>query len=75
MPSNLEDVVLLDVGSGPYLALTAAVVGLARRDLHDPRYRDEARAFLRGEPFDGDPVGIEVDLVADVLGTTRSFEF
>lgn len=63
-----------EIGSGPHLALAVAVVGLARRDLRDPRYSDEARAFLRVEPFEGAKVGIEADLVAECLGTNRSFE-
>jgi hypothetical protein len=63
-----------ELGSGPHLVLAVAVVRLARRDLDDPRFSDEARAFLRVEPFDGRPVGFEADLVAELLGTTRRLE-
>lgn len=62
-----------DYGSGPYLALVAALVGLAVRDLADPNHSEEARAFLKGEPFRGYPVEIDVDLFASVLGYEGSF--
>lgn len=62
-----------DYGSGPHLALIAALVSLAVRDLADPNYSEEARAFLKGEPFAGHPVEIDVDLFADVLGYEGSF--
>lgn len=35
--------------SGPYLLLMAEAVRLARTDLDDPEYSDEARAFLKGD--------------------------
>ena len=60
-------------GSGPHLALTGAVVKLARRDLEDPEHFEEASAFLRGLPYDGSPVGIEVDLFAELLGYGGNF--
>lgn len=63
-----------DYGSGPYLALAGAVVGLAVRDLDDPNRSEEARAFLRGEPVDGSPVGFDVDLFAECIGYGGRFE-
>lgn len=53
-----------DYGSGPYLALMARAVGLARRDLVDPSLSAEARAFLEG------PL---VDLFAECIGFKGSF--
>ena len=63
-----------DYGSGPHLALMGAAVRLARRDLEDPDHSEEAKAFLRGEPSDGSPVGVEVDLFAECLGYGGSFD-
>lgn len=54
-----------DYGSGPYLALMAAAVGLARRDRHDPLYSAECSAFLRSDL---------VALFADCIGFEGSFE-
>lgn len=62
-----------DYGSGPHLALVAALVSLAVRDLADPNHSEEARAFLKGEPFAGSPVEIDVDLFADLLGYEGKF--
>lgn len=62
-----------EYGSGPHFALIAAVVGLAVRDLADPNHSEEARAFLLGQPFEGFPVEIDVDLFADLLGYEGSF--
>ena len=38
-----------DYGSGPYLALMAQAVRLARLDLANPVYSADARAFLRSD--------------------------
>lgn len=57
-----------DYGSGPHLLLIGAVVGLAVRDLDDPRRSDEARAFLHGQPYRGRPVGIDLEQFADCIG-------
>jgi hypothetical protein len=38
-----------DYGSGPYLALMASAVRLARRDLRDEELAPSARAFLDGD--------------------------
>lgn len=38
-----------DYGSGPYLALMAQAVRLARLDMANPVYSVEARAFLRSD--------------------------
>lgn len=38
-----------DYDSGPYLALMAAAVRLARLDLADPLYSEECRSFLTGD--------------------------
>lgn len=54
-----------DYGSGPHLAVMAAAVGLARKDLSNSLYSDEARAFLRS------PL---VDLFAECIGYGGSFE-
>lgn len=59
--------------SGPHLALCAAMVSLALRDLSDPVHSEGARAFLMGEPYEGRPVEIDVDLFADVIGYEGSF--
>lgn len=60
--------------SGPHLLLAAAVVKLAVRDLSDSRFSEEARAFLRGQPFDGRAVEIDPDLIAEILGYGGSWE-
>lgn len=39
----------LDSDSGPYLLLTAAAIRLARSDLDDPVYSEDATSFLEGE--------------------------
>ena len=57
-----------DYGSGPYLVLIGAAIRLARRDLGDLNHSEEAKAFLTGQPYDGRPVGVEVDLFAECLG-------
>lgn len=49
-----------DHGSGPHLALVAAMVELARRDLSDPLYSASARWFLQYSDL--------VDLFADCVG-------
>jgi hypothetical protein len=46
------------------MALMAAAVGLARRDLSDPLYSAEARSFLEGDL---------VALFAECLGFEGSF--
>lgn len=38
-----------DYDSGPYLALMAAAVKLARLDLADPLYSEECMSFLTGD--------------------------
>ena len=38
-----------DYGSGPYLALMASAVRLARSDMENPVYSVEARAWLRSD--------------------------
>ena len=53
-----------DYGSGNYLLLMGAAVELARRDLSDPLYSADARAFLEG------PL---VDLFAECIGFEGSF--
>lgn len=53
-----------DYGSGPYLALMAAVIGLARRDMSNPLYSAECQAFLTG------PL---VALFAECIGYEGSF--
>jgi len=59
---------------GPHELLIAAAVRLARRDLNHPVYRHQARAFLRGEPFGGNPPGIDLRLFARLLGFQGSWE-
>lgn len=54
--------------SGPHLLLAVAMVKLAVRDLGDPRHSEEAKAFLRVEPYNGVTPEIEADLVAEILG-------
>ena len=56
-----------DHGSGPHLLLVAAMVKLARRDLADPYLSVGARAFLRGDSFEGREPGIDLDLFAELL--------
>lgn len=56
------------------MALMGAVVRLARRDLGDPERSGEAKAFLRGESFDGTPVGVEIDLFAECIGYGGRFD-
>lgn len=63
-----------DHGSGPFLELVAASIRLAHRDLEDPKHSEEARAFLRGEPYEGSPVGIDLDLFAECIGYGGTFE-
>jgi hypothetical protein len=53
-----------DYGSGPYMALVAAAVGLARRDMSNPLYSVECRSFLTGDL---------VGLFAECLGYEGSF--
>lgn len=53
-----------DYGSGPHMALMAAAVGLARRDMSNPLYSAECQAFLTG------PL---VALFAECLGFEGSF--
>lgn len=65
---------VIDCESGPHVTLAASVVKLALRDLHDPHHSVEARAYLRGEPFQGRPVGIAPDLLAEVLGYEGDWE-
>lgn len=48
-----------DYGSGPYLGLMASAVRLARTDLSNPLYSEEAKSFLEGDL---------VALFADCLG-------
>ena len=57
-----------DYGSGPYLALIAAMVRLARQDLDDPLHSEEAQAFLRGDAWGDLDVGIDIRLFADCIG-------
>ena len=54
-----------DYGSGPHMALMAAAVGLARRDLAEPAFSAGARVFLRSSL---------VGLFADCIGYGGSFE-
>ena len=54
-----------DYGSGPYLALMAAAVRLARRDLANPTHSAEAREFLRSDL---------VALFADCIGYDGDFD-
>ena len=63
-----------DFESGPYLELIGAAIRLAFRDLADPKHSEEARAFLRGEPHKGEPVGIDLDLFAECIGYGGTFE-
>ena len=63
-----------DFDSGPYLALIGAAIRLAREDRQDPKHSEEAKAFLRGEPFDGSPVGIDLDLFAECIGYGGGFD-
>ena len=63
-----------DFGSGPYLELIGAAIRLAHRDLEDPKHSEEARAFLRGEPHKGEPVGIDLTLFAECIGYGGGFE-
>lgn len=53
-----------DYGSGPYMALMASMVSLARRDMSNPLYSAECRSFLTG------PL---VALFAECLGFEGSF--
>ena len=53
-----------DYGSGPYLALMAAAVELARRDMSNPLYSVECRSFLTGDL---------VALFAECIGYEGSF--
>lgn len=53
-----------DYGSGPYLALMAGAIRLARRDLRDPDLAADAREFLAG------PL---VALFAECIGYEGSF--
>lgn len=53
-----------DYGSGPYLALMAAAIGLARRDMSNPLYSAECRSFLDGSL---------VALFAECIGYEGSF--
>ena len=53
-----------DYGSGPYLLLVGAAVGLARRDMSNPLYSEECRSFLTGDL---------VALFAECLGFEGSF--
>ena len=54
-----------DYGSGPHLALVAAMVRLARRDLANPDYSAEAREFLKSD---------FVALFAECLGYDGEFD-
>jgi hypothetical protein len=54
-----------DYGSGPYLALMARAVRLARLDVANPVYSAEARLFLRSDI---------VDLFAECLGYDGGFD-
>ena len=54
-----------DYGSGPYLALMAQAVRLARSDMADPAFSAEARAFLRSDI---------VALFAECLGFEGEFD-
>lgn len=65
---------VIDCESGPYVTLAASVVRLAIRDLNDPRHSVEARAYLRGDPIGDRQVGIDPDLVAEVLGYEGKWE-
>lgn len=49
-----------DFDSGPHLALVAAMVELARRDLSNPLYSASARWWLRDSDL--------VDLLAECIG-------
>jgi hypothetical protein len=60
--------------SGPHLLLAVAMVKLAVRDLDDPRFSAGAKAFLRGEPYEGSKPEVEADLIADVLGYGGKWE-
>lgn len=60
--------------SGPHLLLAVAIVKLAVRDLSDPRHSEEAKAFLRVEPFEGSKPEIEADLIAEILGYGGKWE-
>lgn len=60
--------------SGPHLLLAVAMVKLAVRDLSDPRHSEEAKAFLRVEPYKGVEPVIEADLVAEILGYQGKWE-
>jgi hypothetical protein len=50
------------------------MVKLAVRDLDDPRFSAGAKAFLRGEPYEGSKPEVEADLIADVLGYGGKWE-
>lgn len=63
-----------DYGSGPYLALVAAAIRLARHDLDDPKLSEGALAFLRSEPYMGKDVGIDVSLFGELIGFTGGFD-
>lgn len=54
-----------DYGSGPYLALMARAVRLARLDVASPVYSVEAKAFLRSDL---------VALFAECLGYEGGFD-
>ena len=54
-----------DYGSGPYLALLARAVRLARLDMANPVYSVEAKAFLRSDL---------VALFAECLGYEGGFD-
>lgn len=56
------------------MALVAAMIRLARRDLTNPNHSVQARAFLRGRPFAGRSVGIDLDLFGRLVGYTGSWE-
>ena len=53
-----------DFGSGPYLALMASAIELARRDMSNPLYSTECRSFLTGDL---------VALFAECIGYEGSF--
>lgn len=60
--------------SGPHLLLSVAMVKLAIRDLSDPRHSEEAKAFLRVEPYKDSKPEIEADLIAEILGFEGKWE-
>lgn len=63
-----------DYGSGPYLALVAAAIRLARHDLADQKLSEGALAFLRNRPYQGREPGIDVTLFGECIGYRGTFD-